>query len=264
MPEKVIVEAVSKLAKSSEDSYEMLEEHEQLVITHIGLLDEMIRDLTDHHTAHDKCINFLSKNPSSPPPLQLQGSYHQGKWEYDPTHDALAIAADREDAARITMLRCLKATQERAPRSERRKSAVQIAVRSARSKQHKNWVAGKFGNFGSSDARVTDPAKRKVHHTPESTPDHQWPVECLSRAARHTCPAGGTRDACRRARRRKAREVGSRRCPCCRSQTAGISCELCSPSLSTGAAGEGGGSGSICTVGADSRTFMTAIPSLRP
>lgn len=177
VPEKVIVEAVSKLAKSSETSFEMLEEHEALTIQHVGLLDQMITDLTDHHKAHDVCIRSLSLNPSSPPPLTLQGSYHMGKWEYEPTHDALSIAADREDAARITMLRCLKATQSARSELERRKSAVQVAVRSARAKQHKDWVSRKFGNFGSSDARTTDPAKRKVHHTPESTPDHQWPAE---------------------------------------------------------------------------------------
>ena len=38
----------------------------------------------------------------------------------------------------------------------------------------KQWLAKRHGNFGSSDKRVTDPALRKVHHTPESQPEHQW------------------------------------------------------------------------------------------
>ena len=179
-PEKVIVEAVTKLGKSSLTSVGMLVMHEEAMLIHCELLEEIISDLNEHYQAHDTQLAELSKNPTRPPSQPLAGSYvhHDGKkrFMYDTTHDALAIAENRQDAARGAMFKALAAAQEARAELESRRSAVAVAVRDARRKQHKSWVAGRYGNFGSTDARITDPATRKVHHTPESTPAHQWPV----------------------------------------------------------------------------------------
>lgn len=182
-PEKVIVEAVDKLGKSSLTSFGMLQLHEEAMLLHVGLLKEIIGDLGHHYDAHDYQINEMAHNPTKSPTQPLQGSYafHDGKMRYcyEATHEALSIAEDRSDAARVALLKAMAAAQDARSELESRKGAVQVAVRDARRKQHKQWVAGRFGKFGSTDKRVTDPALRRVHHTPESQPDHQWPASSV-------------------------------------------------------------------------------------
>ena len=73
-PEKVIVEAVSKLGQSSLSSLSMLAIHEEAMLTHVGLLEEIIGDLNHHYECHDFQINEMAHNPTTSPTRPLQGA----------------------------------------------------------------------------------------------------------------------------------------------------------------------------------------------
>ena len=82
-------------------------------------------------------------------------------------HQATFCAAEREDTARAQCNAALKAVRMAQSTLASKKSALQVAVLHSREQAQKAKRAAKTGNFGSSEARNTDPATRKTAANPE-------------------------------------------------------------------------------------------------
>jgi hypothetical protein len=174
-PERGVVGAVTNLANSSDTSFKVLSSHEAEMLRTIDVLGETAAGLSELHAVHDASIEELAKCKTTPPLVSPPGSFQRGKWSFG-ANDALALAENHVDCARISMMKCLGACQNARSALGAKKCAVQVAVRDARSKTHAQWVSGRFGKFGSTGERDTDPATRRLVHTPESMPEHQWPA----------------------------------------------------------------------------------------
>lgn len=82
-------------------------------------------------------------------------------------HEATALAAEQEDSARILCTGAMKAVRDAQARLGRKKSDLQVAVRKSREMVLCQRRAAKVGKFGSSEARDTNPASRRLALAPE-------------------------------------------------------------------------------------------------
>ena len=184
MCNKPIVEALERLRNSAARLAVELVLHEDSLTLHATLLEEVYHTLVEHEQVRDQIFDphvsnplikrsvlYQKCNPMAPIKLELddkdQGSV-KGRNSLGLTgHEATGLAAEREDVARSTCVKALKAVRDAQSEFVTRKSMVQVAVRTSRDMVMAQRRAVKTGKFGSSGERNTDPATRKTATNPE-------------------------------------------------------------------------------------------------
>ena len=188
-PEKLIVDALSELSAAAIRSLKLLAPHEAGLATHLERLSEITEDLDEHHDAHGSQLAEAASNPMASPSMPLAGSYVSASpsratnkfgstltFKYVATSDALSLAEERLSTAQRAVHLALEAQRESRADHEARRTSLQVAVREARHRQQKAFRARRYGKFGTTDRRVTDPTRRKLPHTPETSIEHHWPT----------------------------------------------------------------------------------------
>jgi len=185
---KPIVEALEKLRESSARSAVELEPFRDALTKQLALLQEIDNVLDQHKELRDTLFDpvysnpdiensvlYQKMNPMAPLTLPLDdknpksslGRLTSTFGQQLTGHEATEVAAEREDGARNACNRALKAVRDARSELSLRKSQLQVSVRTSRDTVLRQRRAAKSGNFGSSEARNTDPATRKTATNPE-------------------------------------------------------------------------------------------------
>ena len=85
----------------------------------------------------------------------------------DGAHAAIHRAGVEEDSARTACQVAFKITETARSKLARRRSEMFLAMKHARQVNNEKDFARRKGNFGSTGSRITDPATRKMHLTPD-------------------------------------------------------------------------------------------------
>lgn len=159
--QRPIVVALENLARSCERSVSDLLGAEEALAVQATMLQHAIDELNDQSNGHDQALNTGS--------AELAASLD----DHD-THACLADANAREETARAVSVKALALARDAASKLQARKSAVQLSVRTSRDNANSNRKAQRTGQFGSSTARETNPATRKIALNPESKGHGRW------------------------------------------------------------------------------------------
>ena len=179
--QKPIVEALQALQASAVQSVKELVLHQAILHRHVNDLKEMIDNLYNHEKIRDdlfdpvktnekieRSVLYQKMNPLQPLPLDLQDkdpAATAGRNSYGTTgHEATFLAAEREDTGRADCNKAMKAVRAAQQEHALRKSQLQVAVLNQRKAILAARRAAKTGNFGSSDARNTDPSSGGAKH----------------------------------------------------------------------------------------------------
>jgi len=157
---KPLVDALKEMAGHSERAETSLRTTLGEVTSFRGMLTEIMDDLREHHRVRVTALSLVGENAMMPPANQLNDANSRA---------AILIAGQREDVARQSCTKALKQVRSMRSDLELRRSKMRLAMTHQRDAKVKRDKEIRLGNFGSTGARVTDPASRKLHTTPETT-----------------------------------------------------------------------------------------------
>jgi len=152
-----VADALTAVLELSKRSHAELSGYLSDVRTHQALLREVHGDLLSHLEAREQELVQLSDNGLRGQRVELSDAN---------SRDCIAIASQREDAARRACTTVVHMVREALSDLNIRKSAIQEAVRATRAKERAESIAVRHQNFGFSGVRETNPAVRQLPLSP--------------------------------------------------------------------------------------------------